>query len=287
MTGSLTSLQLYQYRERGFIKPIRVFSIKRAHDICLEIERLERHSRTGTHPADIQQYFRVNGQVVIKLLADLGHEPAILNAVESIIGPDIMLWSCELFIKEPRSRSIVTWHQDLTYWGMGGTDLQASAWVALSNATAENGAMRFIPGSHKLDLVPHNDSFSADNLLSRGQEVAVEVNENKAVPDDLQAGEMSIHHGKIFHASGPNLTDERRIGMVLRYISPKLMRVLPGKDYAMLVRGADRIGNWINVARPSSDFGENEMRLYNEMLTFQASTLADGADQKVNMYEVS
>ena len=86
MTGSLTSLQLDQYRERGFIKPIRVFSVKRAHDICLEIERLERRSRTGTHPADIQQYFRVNGQVVIKLLADLGHEPAILDAVESIIG---------------------------------------------------------------------------------------------------------------------------------------------------------------------------------------------------------
>lgn len=280
----LDSIQSERYREAGYIKPIRVFSRQQASEICNRIAVIEQRSRDGEYPAEIGQYFRVNGQIVMTLLAELGRTPAILDAVESIIGPDIMLWSCELFIKEAHSASIVTWHQDLTYWGMGGTDLQTSAWVALTEATADNGAMRFLPGSHKLDIVPHEDTFDMDNLLSRGQEVAVEVNEDNAVLDDLGAGEMSLHHGKLFHASGPNVTDRRRIGMVMRYISPELARAAPGRDYAMVVRGKNPSGNWISVAPPTVDFGRSELDLYNTILDFQAGTLAAGAEQEVRLY---
>ena len=106
--------------------------------------------------------------------------PRVLDAVESIVGPDILVWGTSFFIKEPRNKSFVSWHQDLTYWGLDPADI-VTAWIALSESTYENGAMRVIPATHTMQVVPHKDTFAADNLLSRGQEISVEVDEAKAV----------------------------------------------------------------------------------------------------------
>ena len=116
--------------------------------------------------------FRVNGHVVIPQLAEAARNPRILDIVEAILGPDLLAWSVELFIKEPGSVKTVSWHQDITYWGMGETDDEVTAWIALSDVSIEAGCMRFLPGSHKGGLVAHNDTFADDNLLSRGQQIA-------------------------------------------------------------------------------------------------------------------
>ena len=208
----------------------------------------------------------------------------VASEVSCLLGPNILVWSCELLIKEPGSPKVITWHQDLTYWGMGGSDLQASAWIAISDATELAGCMRFVPGSHKQKLLPHIDTFDRDNLLSRGQEIAVEVDENDAVLDELTAGEMSIHHGRIFHASGPNRSPDRRIGMVIRYVAPQLNRSALTRDYAMLVRGMDEFGNWVNTAPPSIPFGECETILYEKIVRDQSAVLAEGAEQTVRLY---
>ena len=284
MTGSLTNEEIETYHEDGFIKPIVAFSVKDAKAIRDEIEALERDYSNGQLPHDLTHYFRVNGELVIPLLAKVAQTKPILDAMESILGPNLMAWSCELFIKEPKSEKIVTWHQDLTYWGMGGSDLQASAWLAISDVTEASGCMRFVPGSHKQQLVPHKDTFDEDNLLSRGQEIAVDVDENDAVLDILRPGEMSIHHGRMFHASGPNHSDDRRIAIVIRYVTPDLVRDAPGSDYAMLVRGTDSCKNWINVAPPSILFGQGELELYDQILKYKETVLNAGAEKESGLF---
>ena len=287
MPGSLTSDQLHSYREDGFVKPIRAFSPERAVELRENIERIERECADADKPIDINQYFRVNGQIVIPLLYEMTRTEAVLDAVESVLGPNLLVWSCELFIKEAGSEKIVSWHQDMTYWGMGGSDKQATAWIAITNVSEEAGCMRFVPGSHKQQLVPHIDKFSENNLLSRGQEVAVDVDEDDAVLDDLAPGEMSLHHGRIFHASGPNRSSDRRIGVAIRYVAPDLERSASGRDFAILVRGVDKCGNWINAAPPMKLLGESEMATYNLIMEAQASILGEGAEQAVPLYNVA
>ena len=284
MNGSLSKDEVARYHREGYLQPITVFSTERSREIRRGIEAIERDYAKGDLPLDLAHYFRVNGELVIPLLAEIAKTKPILDAIASVLGPNLMVWSCELFIKEPRSEKIVSWHQDLTYWGMGGSDLQASAWIAISDVTEASGCMRFVPGSHKQQLVPHTDTFNANNLLSRGQEIAVEVDERDAVPNILQPGEMSIHHGRMFHASGPNLSNNRRIAIVIRYVTPELIRDAPGSDYAMLVRGVDSCKNWINVAPPQTLFGQSELQLYDKILQDKESVLSAGATKKSGLF---
>lgn len=284
MSTALNREQIASYHEDGFVKPVRAFSTQDAAKIRAEIEALERDHASGAGGHTLGQFFRVNGQVTIPLLANIARTASVLDAVESILGPDLLVWSCELFIKEAGSEKIVSWHQDLTYWGMGETDDEVTAWIAFSDVSERAGCMRFVPGSHKLRIQPHNDSFSDDNLLSRGQEVAVEVDENDAVSDALAPGEMSLHHGRLFHASGPNRSDDRRIGMAIRYVTPSVEQTIAARDYAMLVRGADHSRNWINIAPPQSLFAPASLALYDRILADQAAALTAGAEQAVGLY---
>ncbi len=173
----------------------------------------------GAGGHSLNQFFRVNGHVVIPELAEMTRNPDILDIIEAILGPDLLAWSVELFIKKAGSNKTVSWHQDITYWGMGETDDEVTTWIALSDVSVEAGCMRFIPGSHKSGLVEHNDTFSSDNLLSRGQVIA-NVQEEHAVHGTLLPGQMSLHHGRYFHASGQNRSSDRRIGLAIRYVTP-------------------------------------------------------------------
>ena len=230
----------------------------------------------------MSQYLRMNSHLTMDVSLNAARDPRILDVVESILGPDILMWSCEYFIKEANSPKIVSWHQDLTYWGMDGSDHEVTAWVALSPATSASGCMKFVAGSHKESLVPHTDTFADDNLLSRGQEIAVEVDEEDATIAALRPGQMSLHHGRMFHASGPNTTDDRRIGFVMRFIRPDTPAI--GRDYAMLMRGRDKIGNRINIVPPAGDFAPDRLALYEEVQSTVNQVLADGLGSPDEMY---
>ena len=142
--------------------------------------------------------------------------------------------------------------------------------------------MKFVPGSHRECLAPHRDTFAPDNLLSRGQEIAVEVDEDDAIIAELAPGQMSLHHGRMFHSSGPNVTGDRRIGFVMRFIRPDTPAVR--RDYAMLVRGADRVGNRINVVPPPGTLTPDQLALYEEVQAAQNTTLAEGLETTGQMY---
>jgi len=283
---ALSQTQKQSYADRGVLHPVRAFSADEALRLRNAVETLEAEHGDGAGGHDLQQFFRVNGQLVIPLLAEIARSPAILDAVESVLGPNLLVWSVELFIKEPGDGTIVSWHQDITYWGMGETDEEVTAWLALSDVTVEAGCMRFIPGSHKGGIVEHADTFGADNLLSRGQEIAA-VDESRAEPGPLKPGEMSLHHGRCFHASAPNCSTDRRIGVAIRYVTPEVRQAEMARDYAMLVRGQDRQQGWINVAAPTGLFEARALALYDEVLAAQASVLSAGATGDVSMYGVT
>lgn len=282
--SALTADQHDQYSRDGFIAGVPVFDRTTVARLRSEIEALETRHAQGAGGYDLNQFFRVNGHVVIPILADLARTPAILDAAESVLGPNLLAWSVELFIKEPGSTKTVSWHQDITYWGMGETNEEVTAWVALSDVSVEAGCMRFIPGSHMRGIVDHSDTFADDNLLSRGQEIA-DVDEASAVFGALKPGTMSLHHGRCFHASGPNRSDDRRIGLAVRYVTPEVREHAPGRDYAMLVRGADAAQGWINIAGPRGLFAPQDLELYERILNDQAATLAAGAEDAVSLYK--
>ncbi len=283
MARALSFEDLARYRRDGVLHPVPAMTGSEATILRAEVEALEREHKAGAGGYDLNQFFRVNGQLVIPLLAEIAQTPRILDVVADILGPNLLVWSVELFIKEPGDGTIVSWHQDITYSGMGETDEEVTAWLALSDVSVEAGCMRFISGSHKGGIAPHADTFAEANLLSRGQEIAG-VDEGKAVPGPLKPGEMSLHHGRTFHASAPNRSTDRRIGVAIRYVTPEVRQADMARDYAMLVRGKDAERGWINVAAPSALFDPAALALYDEVLAAQAATLAAGAEGDVALH---
>jgi hypothetical protein len=242
------------YERDGYFFPYDVTGEADAAELLADLEAAEaelagdrvRLSHLRSYPSQLLPSF-----------AALVRHPHLLDAVSQIIGRDLLVWSCGFFIKEPGSKSYVSWHQDLNYWGLDG-DREVTAWYALTPATIENGCMRFVPGSHKRKDVPHVDLFAKDNLLTRGQEIAVEVDEASAVNVELRAGQVSLHHGHMFHASGPNRTSSRRLGVAIRYVAPSMKQTSGDKLLVSLVAGKDEYGHFEIMPPPAGRLTEED-----------------------------
>jgi ectoine hydroxylase-related dioxygenase (phytanoyl-CoA dioxygenase family) len=218
----------------------------------------------------------LNGAYLLPFVDEITRLPAVLDPVKRILGADVLVWNAGFFTKEPKTRDFISWHQDLTYWGLSDSH-EVTAWVALSASTVESGCVKFVAGSHLQDIVEHRDTFEKNNLLSRGQELAVEVNENDATNVELQPGEMSLHHGKVFHGSNPNRSDDRRIGLAIRYISPDMRQTVEEKTTAKLVAGADRHGHFRLVDKPRGEVDPKDLASVRENIRVQQQFLFAGA----------
>jgi len=150
-----------------------------------------------------------------------------------------------------------------------------TAWVALTPSNKANGAMEFIPGSHTKDQIPHRDTFAKDNLLTRGQEIAVEVDPSKAVMIDLEPGEISLHHVRLVHGSPPNPSNDRRIGFAIRYI-PTTVAQVEGDDSATLVRGVDTHHHFELEPCPTRDMDPEFVALHQKIAERNAQILYRG-----------
>lgn len=282
---ALSKDQISQYWKDGFLFPIRVLSDELAARARADLEAMEHDWLDGNLPLPLNTYKRVNAQVVMPFLVDLARNPAILDAVEGILGPDILIYAAEFFVKEPKTSHVVTMHQDLTYWGLGEIDGMVTAWIALSPATPASGCMDFVCASHKNPILPHEDTFDANNLLSRGQEIKVQIDEADKSKIILQPGEMSLHHGLTIHGSGPNTSDDRRIGCVIRYIRPDMQQMTGQKDYVMHARGEDKFQNFVHVPAPNTLFSSESLTIYDEIRAEQSKVMMQGAKGKNEMYQ--
>ena len=272
MTKLLSQAAVDAYRRDGFYSPVRVMSAADAQGFRAALE---------AHEAKLGQPLQSNMRHKTHLLftwADaLVHHPKVLDAVEDAIGPDILCWTTTFFIKEANSPGFVSWHQDSTYWGLDPDEV-ITAWVAFTEVDEANGYMQVIPGSHKIDQLPHVDTFHKDNLLSRGQEIAVEVDVNKAVGLAMHAGEMSLHHIKLVHGSAANRTGDRRIGLAIRYI-PTYVRQTKVRDSAMLVRGVDKYHHFDDEPRPVADLDEAAVAAHADSVSRQVKALYQGTEK--------
>jgi len=247
MTNFLSEAAQRQYRDDGYYFPLRAFSPAVAAGYRTRLETFE-----ATQGGKIRGRMRQKLHLLLTWMDELVRHPAILDAVEGVLGPDILCWQTSFFIKEAGDAGYVSWHQDSTYWGLSTPDV-ATAWVALSPVTLECGPMRVIPGTHKWNQIQHKDSFDEKNLLTRGQVVDADIDAGKAVDLILAPGEFSLHHVRLVHASEPNRSPDRRIGLAIRYIAPHVSQVTGVPDSALLVRGEDTHGHFEVEQSPAAD----------------------------------
>jgi hypothetical protein len=231
MSKLLTAAQVEQYHRDGIVCPVPVLSPGETAHFRAAFEEVA--ARLGGRPVaqalgHTQSYFR--------WAYDLATHPRILDAVEDVLGPNLLVWTVSIFPKYPRDPGYISWHQDGTYWGLDSTRV-VTAWVALTDSTRDNGCMRVVPGSHRQPILPHRDTYAADNRLSRGQEIEVEVDEQDAVDVVLRAGEMSLHHVNIIHGSNSNPSDGSRIGFAPRFMTPETRQIDGEPHTAGLARG--------------------------------------------------
>ena len=194
----------------------------------------------------------------------------------AILGPNVLCWASGFFWKPAKDPAFISWHQDSTYWGLSHADI-CTAWIALTPSTAESGCMQVVPGTHHREQVAHRDTFADNNLLSRGQEIAVEVDPADVVDVELQPGEMSLHHVRLFHGSEPNRSDEPRIGFAVRYIPTYIRQTAGARDSATLVRGVDDFGHFDPEPRPATDFDPACVAFHKAMLESAEKILYAGA----------
>jgi non-heme Fe2+,alpha-ketoglutarate-dependent halogenase len=273
MAKILTETQIEQFRRNGCVFPIRVMSEAEAFAIRSKLEDHEARSG-GPLAGDL----RHKTHLLFPWLADLVRNKCIVDAIEDLYGPNLLCWTTNFFIKEANNPAFVSWHQDSTYWGLSRPDV-VTAWVALTTSNHANGAMTFIPGTHLSDQLEHRDTFAKNNLLTRGQEVAVDVDNSKAVTSELRPGEISLHHVRLVHGSPANPSNDRRIGFAIRYI-PTSVSQIAGEDSATLVRGVDTFHHFDPEPRPNSDMQPDFVALHRRITERNAQILYRGTQVK-------
>jgi len=273
MLKLLDDQAIQQYRNDGYYFPLRVMPEERAADCRGQLEAFEQ-----SQGEPIGGVFRNKAHLVFKWVDDVMREPKILDAIEDLIGPDLLCWNTLFWVKEGNSEQFVSWHQDLNYWGLD-TDELVTVWLALSPATLESGCMSVLPGSHVGDMMPHRDEYNTDNMLTRGQEISVEVDPAKTVAMPLQPGEVSLHNGRLAHASAPNRSADRRIGLSFHYMPTRTTQVIGDWDSAALVRGEDTYGNFTHTPRPKRDFDPDVLEFHQKAATAVRDVLFHGAKQ--------
>ena len=256
MTG-LTADQLNHYKDKGYISPVNALTSSEAKEIRDEIEKIEK-KWPGALEGINRNYIHLISPIFNKICLNKN----ILDAVESIIGRNILICGTTLFIKNPNEKGFVSFHQDAKYIGLEPNNW-VTVWLAVTDANEQNGCMRMLSGSHKDSIKFHEQNFDENNLLTRGQTIK-DVPLDKTDPIILNAGQISLHHPKIVHGSGLNQSNDRRIGFVIQsYIGSNVKQVI-GKMYVQKARGEDEYKYHEYSKIPTELMGKNEIILQNK-----------------------
>jgi hypothetical protein len=270
---SLSAAQVQAFHERGYHFPVEVLSPAEAKALRARLEAFEAHNG-----GPLAGYLRTKSHLLFPWLDELIRHPRILDAIEDVLGPNLLVWSTSFFTKEARDPSYVSWHQDSTYWGLSHPDV-VTAWIGFTDSVVANGCMRVIAGSHKLEQLPHKDTFAKNNLLTRGQEVQVDVDPRQAVDIEMRAGQASLHHVRIVHGSEANSSADRRIGFAIRYIPTYVRQTEGPRDTAMLVRGEDSYHYFDHEPRPQSDMHPDAVAFHRRACEESLQILYRGTDK--------
>ena len=244
----LSAKKIEQFTTEGYVTPVQVFTRNEANTLRAKLEAVEATQGGALKPSQ-----RNKSHLLFKWVDDLIRDPRVLDPIEQLIGPDLLCWNTLFWIKEAGSKSFVSWHQDNHYWGLDSHKV-VTAWLALAPATPQSGCMRVMPGTHEGDVLDHVDRYDEHNMLTRGQEIADVLDEETAVYMPLEVGQMSVHNYRLAHASGPNSSNDRRIGVSLHFMPPEAAQIVGEWDSAALVRGEDCYGHFERTPVPIKDF---------------------------------
>ena len=241
----LTEAQISQFWSDGYVFPFDCLSTEEALECRNRLEAYE-----ASVQGHIQEHMRIKVHLGFRWLWEIAHRASLLDAVEDLIGPNILLYLSTFWFKDARDGKYVTWHQDSAYYGLDPHDV-VTLWLGFTDATPENGCMRVLPGSHKWEDQKHVETYDERNLLARGQSIEG-LDDNEAVYMPVKAGQFSLHHERMLHSSPPNFSHDRRLGMSFTFL-PTRVKCVIGRRTAILVRGVDNYNHWDYDPEPRFD----------------------------------
>ncbi len=242
MPKLLSEAQRQAYERDGFVFPVDVLS---ASEVYAHRQELEAWEQARGAAIDFPE--KSKSYLLFNWADQLVHHPRILDAVEDLIGPDILVYHSTLFLKEAHTPAFVRWHQDSTYFYLQ-PHLHVTAWVALSEASVQAGCMQALPGSHRWGAFEHDDKPEPMNMIRRGQGISSRFDQAQGQFMPVGAGQMSLHHTDLVHASGGNDSDDRRIGYAISYIPAHVRPVGAVRPSALCVRGRSH-GHFVEEER--------------------------------------
>ena len=259
---TLTGEQVASFRHNGFLFPIPALAPEEIATCLAGLHRLEADLGCPVAEADVK--WRSHAYAHSPWFNDLIRHPRILDAIEDVIGPDILVWTSTFFIKEPNSPTFAAWHQDGTYFGLEPQE-QVCAWVALTDASAEAGCMEMLSSGGAPRQLHHAALGLAHSINRAGQTITEPFDDSSPVAMALPAGSFSLHHELAVHRSAPNRAAHRRIGIGLNYLPPHVRVNSPVRLKAMLVRGEDRYGHFDLIDPPAAERDAAALAVHQEV----------------------
>jgi hypothetical protein len=247
---ALTPEQVASYHHNGLLFPIPALTDAEIATCLAGLQQLE--TELGSSVADADVKWRSHAYAHSVWFNNLIRHPKILDAIEDVIGPNILVWTSTFFIKEPHSLTFAAWHQDGTYFGLNPHE-QVCAWVALTDASREAGCMEHLSSQGAPRQLRHAPLGLANSINRAGQTIMEKFNESNPVAMALPAGSFSLHHEFAVHRSAPNNASHRRVGIGLNYIPTHVRVEGPVRCCAMLVRGEDTCGNFDLIKPPTGE----------------------------------
>ena len=281
----LSEKQIQDYWTDGVVYPLTAMAPSEAESLIPSFEHLSQRMSGWTNAKQI-----LKAHLVSKWVYELSCNRCILDAVESVLGPNILVWGATFFAKQPRKASHVGWHQDLLYWGLKPQDGVLTVWLGLTDARSDNGAMQVIRGSHRQGTRLHENRPDESNMLMSSQRAQLSDEDEKArVTVELSAGQFSMHHSMLLHGSGPNPSNWPRIGLSINYLSTDVAQTKnDGVDTAMLVRGVDHHGHFELEAPPQAEFSPQSIAKYRKSIVMPSglATMEDLTESIINFENI-
>ena len=261
MAKSLIPEQVEAFQRDGFLPRLSAFSKEQARRYRDALEAFEESQ--GAPLTALEVFYCYKLHLLFGWADEVVRHPGILAAVEDVIGPDILVYTSKFFIKEPRSKAITIWHQDATHFGFAAPE-SVAAWVAFCDTPVQSGCLEYVAGSRRQGQLQHRSGAHPDSLSGGAQTIVDPFDEKHLVAAPLDAGEFALHHCLCIHRSQCNSCAERRIGLSIHYVSPRIAHTGSKRVTAMLVRGEDRYGHYDLVAPPEKDMDQQARRVHKD-----------------------
>jgi non-heme Fe2+,alpha-ketoglutarate-dependent halogenase len=251
MGNILSETQIGRYRHDGYLFPFPALSAAELADCRAGLARFEEWLDQPVNDSD--KRWRSAPYIFMPWADALVRHERILDVVEDLIGPDILVYTTTFFIKEAGSPTFAAWHQDATYFGLDPHE-HVTAWVALSDAGAEAGCMEVVSSQGHPRQLRHAALGLTHSINGGGQAIVEEFDDSRTAMMELPAGSFSLHHTLCPHRSAPNRAGHRRVGLGISYIPARVRTVGSHRLCARLVRGRDSFGHFDLLPPPEGEF---------------------------------